>query len=168
MISNSLKPGLVCLASVLAVGGSAARAEMISTTGGAVCHSAAGGTAALDIDNVSNGVRNISSTSSRQVVCSVPRSSDITGTSPIFYVDGQNAAGTCTSCTVVISHFSGQLAASQMFIECGPSTGSRSWDHFVAFPSGTPISAEDYVSVLCTLPGNSAGVLYGTTVFQQP
>lgn len=167
MISKSFKTGLVCLASILAVSGSAARAEMISTTGGASCHSVAS-TAAPDIDNVLNGVRN-NSAGPRPVVCSVPRSSDTTGTSPIFYlyVDGQNAAGTCTACTVVIYHFSGELAAWQMFTECGPSTGSA-WNHFVAFPSSTPVSAEDYVSVLCTLPGNGAGILYGTTVFQQP
>lgn len=163
MISQSLKTGLVCLASALAVPGSVARAEVISTAG-AVCHSAAGAQA-LDIDNLPNGVRN-NNASSRQVICSVPRSSGTPGTAPAFYVDGQNAATTCTTCGVVIYHFTGVWAASQWFTQCAPSTGPVSWDQFVAFPSGTPISTDDYVSLLCTLPGNGAGVLYGAIMTQ--
>jgi len=163
MISKPLTTCLVCLASVLAISGRAARAEVISTAG-AVCHSATGAQA-LDIDNVVNGVRN-NSTSSRQVACSVPRSSGTPGTAPTFFVDGQNAAGTCTSCTVMVYHFTGGVAASQSFTRCGPSTGSAPWEQFVVFPSGTPIGGDDYVSLLCTLPGNGAGVLYGAIMTQ--
>jgi hypothetical protein len=160
MISNSFKTGLVCLASILAVAGSIARAEMIMTAG-AVCRSVSGAQAVV-IDGMQNGVRN-NSASPREVVCSVPRSSG-TGIAPMFYVDGQNAASTCTFCEVVIYHYTGVLAASQYFTQCAPPTGPASWDQSVAFPSGLPISPDDYISVQCTLPGN--GVLYGTTMIQ--
>lgn len=158
MISKSLTTGLVCLASALAVRGSVARAEVISTAG-ALCHSLAGAQA-LDIDNMPNGVRN-NNVSSRQVICPIPRSSRTSGTAPAFFVDGQNAANTCTTCGVIIYHSTGEWATSQWFTQCPPWTGPATWHQPVAFPSGTPISTTDYVSLLCELPGSGAGILYG-------
>jgi hypothetical protein len=57
------------------------------------------------------------------------------------------------------------MAASQSFTRCTPATGATSWDQFVSFSSSAAlISPDDYVSAVCTIPGN--GLIYGVTEIQ--
>ena len=120
---------------------------------------------ALDIDYLSNAVRNINP-SARPVICSIPRSPLSVNASPQFFVDGHNNANTCTSCTVTMYHFTGVVAESQSFSHCAPAESSSNWDHLLTFPALLGPDTFDYASMLCTLPGNGEGLIFGVTALQ--
>jgi hypothetical protein len=166
MVSKLVTMGLVLSAGALTWSGAVADAGEI-TVAGAVCrsfHPAAAG----NLDFQPSGVLNVSPLINDPpipVVCSIPRPAGTAGVAPMFYVDGQNNPGTCTSCTITIYHFFGTLAASQSFTTCNTATGPLSWDHPVTFSSSAAaISPDDYASALCTIP--TGGVIYGVTEFQ--
>jgi hypothetical protein len=151
MRAKILKLGSMFLAGALATLGPAAHADNINTSG-TVCQNFNAGQA-LDIDYLANGVRNINP-SPRPVVCAVPRSPlQPTATAAQFFIDGVNAAGTTTSCTLFVYTFGGAISQSSTFTLPG----------FVSLPLIGPF---DYVSVLCTLPGNPGTVLFGATSVQ--
>lgn len=123
--------------------GTTAAADQINTSG-TVCQNF-NASQALDIDYLANGVRNINP-AARPVICSIPRSPLPPGRAARFDVDGVNAAGTTTLCTVTIG------GHSVTFSMPGSAT----------FPANM-VAAFDYASALCTLPGNAGTVVFGVT-----
>ena len=162
MSSKLMKIGSLFLAGALASFGVAAHADNINTSG-VVCQNYNAGQA-LDIDYVTNGARNLNA-AARPVVCSLPRSPLAAGAIPEFFVDGQNNTGASTSCTLTVYDFLGTFKQSQSFTESAPATGPRNWDHLVQFAANA-VTTFDYVSVLCTLPGNANGLIHGVTSVQ--
>ena len=162
MFSKLVKVGSLFLTAVLASFGASAHADNINTSGVSCRNYNA--SEALDIDYLTNGVRNLNA-SSRFVICPVPRS-PLTGTpTPTFYVDGSNNPGTSTTCTVTVYNFLGTFVSSQSFTQSVPSTGTTlNWDQPVTFP--TPPSTFDYVSLLCFIPANGGGLIHGATAVQ--
>jgi len=141
-----------------------AQATNINTSG-VVCQNF-NASQALDIDYLTNSVRNINA-AARPVICSIPRSPVAAGSIPEFFADGHNAPGTCTSCTLTLYHFGGAIAASQSFTNCAPATAVLDWDQFVTFPTEPAgVDTFDYASLLCTLPGSGNGLVYGATAVQ--
>jgi hypothetical protein len=162
MSSKFVTSGSLSLTLALAFLGAAADADNINTNG-VVCQNY-NASQALDIDYLPNGVRNVNA-SPRFVICAVPRSPLTTNPSPTFYVDGENAPGTSTSCTVFVYNYLGTFVSSQSFTRTVPSTGTTlDWDQPVVLPS--PPSTFDYVSLLCSIPGNRGGLIRGVTVVQ--
>lgn len=140
------------LGSLLTIGALAslattAAADQINTSG-TLCQNF-NANQALDIDYLATGVRNINA-ASRPVVCSIPRSPLPAGVNATFDVDGSNAAGTTTPCTLFIYSFGGTILQTASFNLPGT----------VAFAG---VGTFDYADVLCTLPGNANGVLFGVT-----
>lgn len=148
--------GSLCLVSALA----SARADNLNTSG-VICQ-AYNAANAMDIDYTVNGVWN-RSTVARQIACSVPRSTLPAGSTPAFFIDAYNDAGTCTSCMVTLYHFTGVEAGSQPVRHCAPASASQTWTEFVSFPFP---AADDYARVICTLPANHAGAIFGITSIQ--
>lgn len=161
MSSKLVAMGSLGLAGAVVLAGAVTHAGNINTSG-AVCHSY-NAAQRLDIDHLANGVRNLNP-AARQVVCAVPRSPLTAGSTPTFLIDGHDDAGTCTSCTATMYHFSGVMAASHTLRTCAPATSALDWTQVMSFPSNPePGSAGDYVRVLCTLPGRGTGIIYGIT-----
>jgi len=94
------------------------------------------------------------------VICSVPRSPLAEGATPRFYIDGHNSSGTSTPCTLFVYTFLNTLRATKSFVLSGSAS-----DVLVEFAPGV-IEQYDYVSVYCTLPPNSTGMLRGVTSVQ--
>src|SRR5437868_1031525 len=69
---------------------------------------------AQDVDRLMFGVRN-NATSTRSVICAFPRSPANDGASLPFIVDGNNDAGTSTSCTVTVYTQNGTVEGSKLF-----------------------------------------------------
>jgi hypothetical protein len=137
------KLGSLFVAGALASPGPAAHADQINTSG-TVCKNF-NASQALDIDFLANGVRNINA-APRPVICAIPRSPLPLGSNATFFVDGVNAPGTTTPCTVFT--FDGTLHSATL-----------SLPGVVTLTAG-PFA---YASVLCTLPGNAGTVVYGAT-----
>lgn len=173
MVSSKLVTmGMLCLVGTL----SSARADNVNTTSGVICQAYNAASAvnptdpanATDIDYTANGVWNRSTVAAREISCAVPRSTVPADSTLTFYIDAYNAPGTCTSCMVTLYHFTGVEAASQPVLHCSPvlvtRLGGRSvslpltWTASVSFPTPVP---DDYVRVICTLPANHAGTIYG-------
>lgn len=162
MRSKVLKIASLFLVGALACFGFTAHADNVNTSG-VVCQNYNAGQA-LDIDYFTNGVRNINA-AARPVICSVARSPLAAGAIPEFFVDGQNNTSACTNCTLTVYDFLGAFKQSQFFTECASTAGPRNWDHLVQFAANT-VGTFDYVSVLCTLPGGSNGLIHGITSVQ--
>jgi len=154
--SKRVAIGSLCLVSALA----SARAGNLNTSG-VICQAYNAGNT-MDIDYTANGVWN-RSTVARQVACSVPRSTLPAGSTPAFFIDAYNNAGTCTSCMVTLYHFTGVEAGAQAVLHCAPSSLSETWTELVSFPFP---AADDYARVICTLPGNYGGTIFGITSIQ--
>ena len=151
MRTKILKLGSLFLAGALASLGPAAHADNINTSG-TLCQNF-NASQALDIDYLATGVRNVNA-APRPVICAVPRSPlQPAATAAQFFVDGVNAAGTTTTCTLFIYTFGGVVTQSSTFTLPG----------FVSLPV---IGTFDYASALCTLPGNPGTVLFGVTSVQ--
>ena len=163
MSSKQMTIGALFITGALLPLGATAQAGNLNTSG-AVCQNF-NAAQALDIDYLTNAVRNVNA-AARPVICSVPRSPLPSGATPEFFVDGRNNASTCTTCTLTMYLFTGVIAATQSFTECAPATGAVTWDRLVAFPSLPGPDTFDYASLLCTLPGGAAGLLYGVTALQ--
>lgn len=160
MHAKFLKLSSLFLVSTLATLGPAS-AQNINVSG-TVCQNF-NAAQALDIDYFQTGVRNIN-TAPRPVICSLPRSPLPAGVIPRFFVDGQNAANTSTTCTLETYTFAGVLTQTLTFTESGGATG-RTWDHGVPFPLNS-VGTFDYASVLCTLPGGGGGLIFGILSLQ--
>jgi len=158
MFSKSLKLGLLFAAGTLATITATASADNINTSG-VLCQNF-NAREALDIDYISSGVRNLAA-APRLVICAMPRSPLAATPFRTFYVDGQNNAGTATSCTITVYSYQGIIQSTQSFTE---SAGPAPWDHGVTMPvvPGT----FDYASLLCSLPANAGGTLFGVTAIQ--
>src|ERR1700748_3129735 len=102
MISKLVTMGSLVCAGTLASFGGLAHADNINTSG-VLCQNF-NAAQALDIDYLTNSVRNIATTP-RSVICSVPRSPLAAGALPEFFIDGQNSANTTTSCTLSVYTF---------------------------------------------------------------
>jgi len=145
------------LIGALASIGNPAVADNINTSGTNCQNYNAG--QALDIDYLTTGVRNINAYP-RPVICSVPRSPLPPVARAGFWVNGNNSADTTTYCTVFVTSYLGRPVASMSL------TGTAGdWDRFVEFGADV-VTMFDYVSMLCTLPGNAAGQIYGITARQ--
>jgi hypothetical protein len=141
--------GLAMTAAGMAVDADAAPSQNLNTHG-ALCNPF-NAAEALDIDYLSNGVRNINP-ASRRVLCSVPRH-PVSGPGQTFFVDGSNSPGRSTLCSVSSFTFTGQFNSSTSFSESAPT-----YDHAAVLNS---VGQFDYVSVLCNLPPSGGGVLFG-------
>jgi len=108
---------------------------------------------ALDIDYLTSGVRTIAG-AARPVICAVERH-PVNGPSQSFFVDGSNSGGASTSCTLSSFSNAGVFRDSESF-----TSGAATYDQFVTLD---PVDLFDYVSLLCTLPSNARGVLFGVT-----
>ena len=157
MSSKLVAIGSLLLAGMVASIGVTADADNINTSG-VVCRNFQA-TQALDIGYAFNGVRNVNA-APRQVICSVPRSPLPAGV-PQYRIHGRNNVGSCTACTLSMYRFDGVLAASQSFNHCPSTPITTNWSELVSFttlPAPTPLA---YASLLCMLPGASAGLIYG-------
>ena len=156
MSTKSVVLGSFLIGTLASIGGPAGAVNINNS--GTSCQNYNAGQA-LDIDYLPGSVRNINA-SPRPVICSVPRSPLPAGTRAGFWVNGYNNAGTQTSCTVFVTSYLGRPVASMSF-----TATEGAWDRFVDFAADL-VTTFDYVSVLCTLPGSAAGVLYGATARQ--
>lgn len=143
----SLAVGL--LASAVSVDARAATSQNIATHGSACRNYNA--SQALDIDYFTFGVRAISA-DARSVICPIT-THPVTGPTQNFYVDGSNANGATTTCTLYAYSFSGTFLSSVSF-----SRSDATYDHLASLPS---VSYWGYTSMLCSLPGSGNGVLFG-------
>jgi hypothetical protein len=164
MFSKQMKAGLLVLCGVLPSVGSIADADNINTSG-AVCQNF-NASEALDIDYLSNGVRNVNA-NDRKVICALPRSPDTLGPFGQIIIDGHNTPGTCTHCVVTAYDGLGTSTMSKSLMQC---VGLFDPDHAdwrlpVTFTPGQ-LPASAYVSVVCTLPGNGQGLIHGVTAIQ--
>lgn len=156
MVSSKLVAmGSLCLVGAL----TSARADNINTSG-VICQ-AYNAANTMDIEYTATGVWN-SSTVARQVACAVPRSTLPTGSTQAFYIDAYNAAHTCTSCMITLYHYTGVEVASYAMLHCAD-LRSPTWLEPVLFPIA---AADDYVRVICTLPANRAGAIFGIRSIQ--
>jgi len=140
------------LCGVLSAFAVSAQADNINISG-AVCENYNAGEA-QDVDRLIFGARN-KNASSRDVICAFPRSPAETGALLSFIVDGNNDGDTCTSCTVTVYTQNGTIEGSKMFKAC-----SGGWRRTATFDAGT-IGSGGYATLLCTLPGNFNGQIYG-------
>jgi hypothetical protein len=149
-----LSSGLLLVAGV--VGGVVVEADAATSqnvnTSGTTCNNFNAGQA-NDIDYLTLGVRN-AATSARPVICSVERH-PVTGPSQSFFIDGSNAAGQSTTCSMSSFSFFGTFQSAVSFTE-----STATYDHLATL---TTVNFFDYVSLLCILPANFGGVLFGVT-----
>lgn len=143
----SLAAGL--LASAVPIDARAATSQNIATHGIACRNYNA--SQALDIDYFVFGVRNIAA-EPRYIVCPIT-THPVTGPSQSFYVDGSNANGVTTTCTLYAFNFTGTFLSSTSF-----SSNAPTYDYLATLPT---VSYWGYTSMLCALPGGGNGVLLG-------
>jgi len=160
MSSKLITIGSALLAGTLAAIGGTAQADNINTSG-TICQSFLG-SQTVAIDHLANGVRNVNA-APRRVTCSIPRSPLPAAVAPRFRVAGHNNVNSCTACTLTLYRPNGVTAATQSFMQCAPVPAATNWNRLVLFPLGLNF---DYASLLCTLPGNGAGLLFGVTAIQ--
>jgi hypothetical protein len=129
----------------------AAESQSINTPG-TVCNPFNAADATV-IDYVSNGVRTIATTA-RRVVCGVSRH-PAASPGQVFFVDGSNSPGASTLCALSSFTFQGTFHSATSFSESAPT-----YDHPAALQS---VGRFDYVTLLCNLPANAGGILFGVT-----
>ena len=103
------------------------------------------------------GVSNNSPTATMQIVCNLPLATELSiggGSPDDFFIDGDNAAGAQTSCTLYTYSWSGIFLASVSFVATEPT-----YDR--ALKLWTSISGYSYL--ICTLPPAGRGTLRGVT-----
>jgi len=161
MFAKFVMIGSISLTGVVGALGASVEAGNFNTSG-VVCQNY-NAAEALDVDYLTSGVRNINP-APRPVICSIPRAPLPSTARGTFYIDGYNYGGTSTSCTVYVTTYYGNPVASLSFTETGATAG-RSWDHYVSFDPGV-VSTYDYVSAVCTIPGNAGGLIYGAIAMQ--
>lgn len=104
-----------------------------------------------DIDYLTTGVRTIAS-GPRKVICPVTRH-PVTGPGQTVWVDGSNSPGKTTTCAAYVTTFYGQFVTAYSF-----SSSASTYD---APAPLNPVGTFDYVSVLCDLPAQGGGVVFG-------
>lgn len=142
------------LAAVMALGIVAAptSAETVSTHG-TICNGY-GSVPAQDLFYTESGVWNNNATISRGVICSIPRV-PFPGGSQAFIVEGTNAAGKATPCSMLVFSSVGTLLASRSF-----NSSTVTYSRTIVFPAAElPNGA--YVNLICFLPINRGGYLRG-------
>jgi len=133
-----------------------ANAANITTHGGACRNFDPAGVSKLDY--FTSGVRNLSTTTPVNVICPVEREPLPAGVANgIIYIDGANAGGTTTSCTVYSFDFTGTLLGTRSV-----SSSASQYDMSVSFPAAL-LPQYAYVAAVCTLPTNSNSVLKGVS-----
>jgi hypothetical protein len=151
MLSIKMSAVALGLLTVAGVAVQANAAESLNVnTHGAACNPYNAAEAA-DIDYLTIGVRTIA-TSPRRVVCPVPRH-PVTGPGQTVWVDGSNSPGKSTLCVAYSTTYDGTFNSSYSFTASTPT-----YDR--AAPLST-VGFYDYVSVLCELPAQGGGVLFG-------
>lgn len=95
-----------------------------------------------------------------KLYCDVPRSPLVAGAPGLFFVDGDNAPGRTTSCTLYVFDFNGTMRVSSTV-----TTTQTVYDLPFSVP-GNVLMSWDYVTMLCTIPGNLGGALRGITSVQ--
>ncbi len=170
MFLKLLKVGSVLVAGIVASIAVTAHAGGNINTSGVVCRNFVAAEA-LDIDYQTFGVQDANA-AARRVICSVPRSPLSAGSIAQFYVDGHNNANTCTTCTLTVYPYNPGnpatgVSQSQTFSNCASASGPLEWDQLVTFTSVMPpADIYEYASLLCIIPGNHNGTLYGVTALQ--
>ncbi|QWP75747.1 hypothetical protein J5226_19370 [Lysobacter sp. K5869] len=144
LLGLSLAAGL--LGALCATPARAATAQNINLQGSACRNYNA--SEALDIDYLTSGARNINA-SARSVICPVARH-PVTGPGQNFFVDGSNTSGSPVYCGLYAYDYNGTLLSST----------STTLPGYASLPT---VSYWGYVSVLCTLPGGGAAVVYGAS-----
>ena len=115
---------------------------------------------AQDLDRLISGVRNLNSSSSRQVTCSVPRVMPKPDgqTDWFFNVSGSNSGGGQTCCTLYATRsYDGAFLDADSF--CAT---AATYDTLLSL-SGSLVDTWDYTSLVCTLPSSGRGLLRGFT-----
>ena len=153
MNNNVLRVGsLVAGVLGLMVGASEAHATSI-VIHASLCRSASNSS---DIVPSNGGVKNNSSSSSRDVYCSIPRVVPVPDGAATwnFLVDGTNPSGKSTSCTLSAFNFQGtQVGGAQSF-----TTSATKYDQML-FLDAALVNSLDYTVLFCKLPPK--GVLLG-------
>lgn len=112
---------------------------------------------AQDIDYLASGVRTTAS-GSRSVIASIDHNPSSTGYR--IDIDGTHSGAQTTSCTVYSYRYDGfQLAARSV----SASSVSGTWTR-IAYLNALESPQWSYFSVVCTIPGNGAGVLHGVGI----
>lgn len=155
MSSKSVLLGSLLIGGLVSIGGPA---EANINTSGTACQNY-NAAEALDIDYLVSGVRNVNA-SPRSVICPLPRSPIAAGTRAGFWINGHNDDGTTTACTLFVTSYLGRPVGSMSF-----TATAGDWDTLVEFAADV-VTTYDYVSVLCSLPGNGGGVIRGVTARQ--
>lgn len=150
----SMKKSAVVLGLLAVVGGgvglaSAATSQNLNTPG-AACNPF-NASEADEIDYFVNGVRTIAA-GPRKVLCPVARH-PVSGPHQTFWVDGRNSSGASTLCVMYSHNFDGSLRSTYSF-----SSSAATYDQPVVLSS---VGKYDYVSILCDMPANGNGVLFG-------
>jgi len=109
-----------------------------------------------DIDYLPNGTRNLNA-SARYVICPITRSPTSTNQVSV-YIDGFASSGNTVSCTLYSYDYNGTFLGSQSF----PTPRTGTFDQHLAVAG----SYWGNASVLCLLPGNAGGIIYGVEVVQ--
>ena len=114
---------------------------------------------ATDIDYLTNSVRNLNA-APRYVICPIVRSPTASNVVSIR-VAGFTAPGTLISCTLTSYAIDGSTLGFQSFTVQNP---------FINVPFDQPLAAPGAfggnATLLCLLPGNGGGVIYGIDVVQ--
>ena len=113
-----------------------------------------------EIGHVHGGVHNTNPDRPLDVVCTIPRSPRTTDTGGIFYVDGDNFNGASTTCVLYSYDYTGTYLGQ---------TSATSFDaHFdmaLTLPAAQ-VPTWAYISIRCTLPPHSNGLLRGVASVQ--
>jgi len=110
-----------------------------------------------DIDYLTNGTRNLNS-SSRFVICPLVTAGTGNANMSVF-VDGYANSGQTITCTLYSYDFHGNFLGAKSF----PSALTGKFDVYLSVPNGTIWGGS---SVLCLLPGSAQGVIYDVDVVQ--
>jgi len=112
-----------------------------------------------DIDYLASGTRNINA-SPRSIICPLVRAPTSTNSAAV-YVDGYHSGSQTTTCTLYSYNYNGTYLGSVSFTQ----TGSGAFDRYLSLPAPqAPTYAT--LSVLCTIPGGGAGIIYDIDVIQ--
>lgn len=111
-----------------------------------------------DLSRFSDGIRNVSANTG-YVLCPIARS-PLSAASGGFYIDGSNRNGGVTSCSIFTYEYNGTLKAIKSF-----TSSAARYDQFLSF-TNVELPYGAYVSMLCSLPASSNGVLWGITAIQ--
>jgi hypothetical protein len=152
-----MKTSLIVAALALAATAVVSNADATQTNGSGANFQPYNAAEATVVDYVLTGVRTLSPNPTA-VFASIDHNPSNTGHA--IYIDGEHVGAQTTTCTVYSHHFNGLLLAAHTVTA---SNVSGAWELATAI-----LAAETapwaYYSVLCLIPANRNGILYGVTV----